>query len=178
MALQGKIRAFSKPEPPPLDVSRLTPAGEGTVNLAAEHAAAETTNAIRFLRIGSVLIICFQFFYIGADFYSKPTYAKELFVYHLINFAVAAAALAMTCGPYLRKYWQLTTLIFCTALIATGTRMSVLSQDVEPRFVSVVLFSIGCAAFVPWGARWQALMNVACVSSFAIDAYFVPFHDQ
>src|SRR5207248_1367127 len=30
-------------------------------------------------------------------------------------------------------------------------------------------FSVGCAAFMPWGGRWQGLINLVCLSSFFID---------
>jgi signal transduction histidine kinase len=131
-----------------------------------------TDEAVRHLRVGAAILFAVQFLNVAADFYAKPGYAARFTPFHLANVVLLAATFALTWSGTFRRHWQPAALLLCVLLLGAGTLMSVLSRDVLPRFVSVLVFSLGCATFLPWGGVWQAVLNLACFLSFAADIYY------
>ncbi len=84
-----------------------------------------------------------------------------------------AGFIAITYSPFFARGWQNAALIACAVLLASGTAMSLASRDVVPRFVSVLIFSFGCATFLPWGGGRQAILNLVCLMSFVADVAYV-----
>lgn len=131
-----------------------------------------TDEAVRHLRAGAAILLAVQFLNVAADFYAKPGYAARFTQFHLVNAALLAATVAVTWSQVFRRNWQSGALLVCFLLLGNGTLMSVLSRDVLPRFVSVLVFSLGCATFLPWGGLWQAALNLICFLSFATDIFY------
>lgn len=131
-----------------------------------------TDDAVRHLRAGAAVLLAIQFLNVGADFYAKPGFAARFTPFHLVNVVLLAGTFALTWSKIFRDNWRAGALIVCVLLLGNGTLMSVLSRDVLPRFVSVLVFSLGCATFLPWGGRWQAALNLVCFLSFATDIFY------
>src|ERR1700676_3321833 len=109
-------------------------------------------------RVGAAILLAVQFANIAADFYAKPGYAARFTSFHILNIILLGTLIALSWTRFFAGNWRAIVLIACAALLGDGTLMSVLSHDVMPRFVSVMVFSLGCATFLPWGAFYQGLL--------------------
>ena len=130
------------------------------------------TEATARARAGAAILLTVQFANIAADFYAKPGYAARFASFHVLNIALLGTLIALTWTTFFARNWRAIILIACGVLLGDGTLMSVLSHDVVPRFVSVLIFSLGCATFLPWGGFYQGILNLTCLLSFATDAFY------
>lgn len=142
----------------------MEPLSGGALDQAAE--------AVRRLRVGGTILLAIQFVNIAADFYAKPDYAARFSGFHVLNAVLLAGFIALTWSPIFARRWQTGALLACSMLLASGTMMSLASHDVVPRFVSVLIFSFGCATFLPWSGTYQGILNFVCLLSFALDVFY------
>jgi signal transduction histidine kinase/CheY-like chemotaxis protein len=144
---------------------------------SSTHGAAETiqesAEAIRRLRAGFAIVFAVQILNVIADFSVKPEFASGFTFVHALMIVLLFGTFALSATAWFARHWEFITWLVCTLLLAAGTLMSVVSHDVIPRFVSVLVFSLGCATFLPWGRFWQGLLNLVCVISFATDIALV-----
>lgn len=159
----------------PSNQKEVPPPSSSAIGTQARWSAAldPTAEALRHLRVGAGILLAVQFLNIAADIYAKPGFAARFANLHLINAALLAAMVGLTWTRFLQRYWQWCALLACAILLATGTWMSIVSHDVLPRFVGVLIFALGCATFLPWGGFYQAALNFLCLLSFIADAVYV-----
>lgn len=122
--------------------------------------------------MGAAILLAVQLANIAADFYAKPGYAARFTSFHLLNILLLGTLIALTWTRFFAAQWRAIVLVACAVLLGVGTLMSVLSHDVLPRFVSVLIFSMGCATFLPWGGSYQCMLNLFCLLSFATDKFY------
>jgi signal transduction histidine kinase len=141
--------------------------------LGASEMIQESAEAIRRLRVGFAIVFAAQILNVIADFMVKPEFAGGFTAVHALIVVILCGVFALTWTDWFGRHWELIAWLLCTLLLAAGTLMSVVSRDVIPRFVSVLIFSLGCATFLPWSRFWQAMLNLVCVISFASDIAMV-----
>lgn len=143
-----------------------------TMESLSSGALDESAETVRRLRAGGAILLALQFVNIAADFYAKPDYAARFFGLHIFSAVLLAGLIALTWITFFARHWQTGALVACSILLAFGTAMSLASHDVIPRFVSVLIFSFGCATFLPWGSLYQAMLNSVCLLSFVVDVLY------
>jgi hypothetical protein len=125
----------------------------------------QVSEAIVRARAGGAILLAVQFANIAADFYAKPGYAARFTSFHMLKIVLLGTLIGLTWTSFFATNWRAIILMLCALLLGDGTLMSVLSHDVFPRFVSVLIFSLGCATFLPWGGLSQGI--IICTDKFS-----------
>lgn len=147
-------------------------AADRRVLLEIDHDA----EAISTLKVAGPIAIFFMVAYGGL--YSVLSRGHALTPYHYAAFAITMAFFGITWLDAFRRHWKVWTLLCCVVLIALFIRIASLGHNPELAFIAIILCPFATAAFVMWGPRWQALLNLGCLAMFASAALVVPYHDQ
>jgi PAS domain S-box-containing protein len=135
------------------------------VNVDGAWDQAEQAAAVVHVRRGLLALFVLQIVYMVADVGIRPDHASELLAFGVANWMLLALSFAYSFTAGFRYAWQLVTLTCCIALLATGALSSMVTHDGGWSIFIVILFSLGCSVWIPWGRRWQALLNLFCLVS-------------
>ncbi len=147
-------------------------AADRRVLLEIDHDA----EAISTLKVAGPIAIFFMLAYAGL--YALLDRGRPLTGYHYAAFALITAFFGITWLSEFRRRWKLWTLLCCVVLIALFIKIASLEHNSELAFIAIILCPFATAAFVMWGPRWQALLNLGCLALFAAAALAVPYSDQ
>ncbi len=132
----------------------------------AEESNAEV--AIRFLRAGTLLIVCFQGLFLtmharllGAGF------TRYLLVLHLISVGCGGVGFLITYSAFARRHWRL--IGFCVSSVVVICASLITSAAGERDFLTyeMVLVLTGTGAFLPWEPGWQWAFTAVTFSAYA-----------
>src|SRR5713101_5940964 len=91
---------------------------------------------------------------------------------HLLRITVVLLYLIVAGGRRFEDFWRPATFVVVSSLLLADAGLS-LSRGADERFViEAILTLMGCAAFVPWGVRWQMLLVAIAFSALALDCTF------
>lgn len=147
-------------------------AADRRVLLEIDHDA----EAISTLKVAGPIAIFFMLAYDLLD--ALLTGRQALTGYHYAALAIITAFFGITWLSTFRRHWKLLTLWCCVLVIALFIKIASLERDGELAFIAIVLCPFATAAFVMWGPRWQALLNLGCLALFAVAALSVPYRDE
>ncbi len=150
--------------------------GHPSEELAADNEYWNDHWAALMLRVGTLVIIVFQFAYLLNELYS-PDYGPATLGLHLFNILFACLALGASFKAGLVRYWRGIVLATGWAVIGGTAAISVIRHEDLPLFIAALLFSTGTGCLIPWNERWQAALNVFALAAFAIDEALIPAHD-
>jgi PAS domain S-box-containing protein len=112
------------------------------------------------LRAGAVAIIILQIGYTVLGRIEYPLTFAKTGPFHIVSITLGLIAFATALSPGAMRNWRAISLLFLTAIFASTAFMTVIDGDCDPLVASIVLFSFGAGAMLPWGARWQAVLEV------------------
>jgi two-component system, sensor histidine kinase and response regulator len=147
---------------PPANGSRDASGAHRPGRLESENAAL----AGRCFRVVGTIVFLFQFLYLAADRATMAQYQHIFLPYYALNAIDALSAIAVTHTRWFPRYWKPLALVQVGLLDATGTIMNMRSGAVTPQFYIIIMFSFGCATFLPWGVIWQSALNLICLASY------------
>jgi PAS domain S-box-containing protein len=104
-------------------------------------------------------------------------HTRQLLSIYIANLLLPGLAFSLSYTPWFVRRWRLATLLSCATLLIMGALTSRLTQMGSWNVFIVVLLSVGCAAWVPWGPRWQALLILLCVISLTVAKSYASIHD-
>ncbi|HTY55854.1 MAG TPA: PAS domain S-box protein [Candidatus Binataceae bacterium] len=128
----------------------------------------EHTEAQLHVRRGLLALFALQFLYLAADLGTRSGHALQLLGFGVANLMLLALAFAYTFTAGFGRGWRWVTLASCLALLTTGALSSMVTRDGGWNIFIVILFSLGCSVWIPWGPRWQGLLNFFCLASLII----------
>src|SRR5258707_961566 len=68
--------------------------------------------------------------------------------------------------PWLRRHSKAIAFAFSSIMIWSSTAITILTQQIEPLFLMIVLFLAGTGTFLSWGGRIQALLSIVAIVAF------------
>jgi signal transduction histidine kinase/DNA-binding response OmpR family regulator len=90
----------------------------------------------------------------------------------LLGYAVTSVdgllAVVVTRARWFPRYWKPLALVQVGYLDVAGAVMNIFNRTVTPHFYTIIIFSFGCATFLPWGVVWQSTLNLICLSTYAL----------
>ncbi len=128
---------------------------------------------VRQLRVNILVVAALLLFYLAMEFLDVPGLAMGLIEPGTVCLGLLAIAFHLTFSEFFARHWRGVTLIFCSLLLSLGTAISVILQMPDAYLAGLILFSMWCAVFVPWEAKWQAALNLTCVLAFVIEETIV-----
>ncbi len=149
---------------------------DGLVSDTESRDSAAREDGVRRVRTACLILAVVQGLYVprgpGALSLSDPQLRLTI-----INFVVAMSiAGAMSYRPATR-HWRFAAWFGCSVLIFTGTASSIIQHEIDSHLLTVVIFSLGPSVLMPWEPRWQGLLNISCLVSFAVLSFIVGYHD-
>jgi signal transduction histidine kinase len=124
--------------------------------------------AARSFRVVGTIVFFFQFLYLIADSVRFQPYLHLDLPLYVINCIDGLLAIMITRTPWFSRYWKPLALAMVGMLDVTGTIMDSVSGTPTPNFYTIITYAFGCATFLPWGAIWQAAINLLCLTNFII----------
>jgi PAS domain S-box-containing protein len=171
----GDPGLFDRSEPPPSETSD---DGAGSPASAPplweqpsdEHVAGLRTleHPARVLRAGAFVIVVYQSICLLRSLAAHDVASAELLV-PLSNAAAGTVMLALTFSPRAMRYWRPATLLLCSMVTCLTALLGIINLDIEPLFVTALLFMTGAGALVPWSMRWQAALNAIAIAAMAVN---------
>jgi hypothetical protein len=73
-----------------------------------------------------------------------------------------------------QHHWRATAFGVCFIILIGASYVSLVTQQTEPLFISVMLLLFGAGSLVPWTATWQTALTLLCLSWLAINAIWLP----
>lgn len=137
----------------------------------------DNTEAIDILKKSGPIGIFFLIAYMLVDAHNQvPGTGGPLVVtpYHWAALTTVLLFFGLTWLPSFRRHWRLFSLLCCIVMMSLVVRISAITHDEATRYITIVLCPFATAAFVIWGWRWQASLNVACFLMYAISQIFAP----
>lgn len=144
-----------------------------------DQAVLEDAFAPRLIRAGALLVMGFQLFYLAEDLHRFPRLAATILPFHGFNILVGAVMLAITWAAWFNRHWRVSVWALCSVLMASTAAIALSNGQIEPLFLSVILFLIGAATLAPWSMAWQVGLELVGVASFAAGSVGVsssPYH--
>ena len=119
--------------------------------------SAEVSSA---LRTGAIVIIALQIGYMVLGRIVYPHNFARTSPFHVAGVTLGLIALVTALSRCAMRNWRVISLLVYTAIIASTAFVTVIDGDCDPLVASIVLFSFGTGAMLPWGPRWQAALEV------------------
>ena len=140
---------------PIADVTAIEPAMTRVIDDGDDLAGVSST-----LRTGALAIVALQIGYMVLGRVVYPQNFARTSPFHFANVMLGLIALATALSPRAMRNWRAISLLIYTAIIASTAFMTVIDGDCDPLVASIVLFSFGAGAMLPWSPRWQAALEV------------------
>ena len=128
---------------------------------------------VRQLRANVLVVAALLLLYLAMEFQARPGLVQHLIELDTICLGLLGIAFLLTFSELFARHWRAVTFIFCSLLVSVGTAISVIVRMPDAYLAGLVLFSMGCAVFVPWEAKWQAVFNLTCIVAFVIEEAIV-----
>jgi signal transduction histidine kinase len=125
----------------------------------------------RLVNAGSLLTLLFQIVYMAFDLRFLSIARPWILIFHSLNIAlygVATATSSLISAPWMRRQWKAVAFTFSSIMILNTTAITILTGQIEPLFLMIVLFLAGTGTFLSWGGRTQALLSLAAMVAFAV----------
>lgn len=104
--------------------------------------------------------------------------SRGLTPYHYASLSIITLFFGLTWLSVFRRYWKAWTLVTCVIIIALFIKIASLGLNDELAFIAITLCPFATAAFVMWGPRWQAMLNLGCLALFIAAQLSVPSRDK
>ncbi|MGO9059795.1 MAG: ATP-binding protein [Candidatus Binataceae bacterium] len=132
--------------------------------------------AARLVGAGSSLTFLFQVAYLALDWRFVSLNHPWVLIFHLTSIALFTVAVLMTLrvGPWMRSHWKPVAFAFSTAMIFSMAGIAILTADIQPFFIALMLFLAGTGPFLSWGERTQALLSLVAFIGFAVAVVSLP----
>ncbi len=140
---------------PIAEVSAIEPAMTRVIDDGDDLAGVSST-----LRTGALAIIALQIGYMVLGRVVYPQNFARTSPFHFASITLGLIALATALSPRAMRNWRAISLLVFTAIIASTAFMTVIDGDCDPLVASIVLFSFGAGAMLPWSPRWQVALEV------------------
>ena len=111
------------------------------------------------LHTGALAVIALQIGYMVLDRIVHPDNFSRTSPFHVASVTLGLIALLATLSPHAMRNWRAITLSVYTAMIASTAFIAIIDGDCDPLVATIVLFSFGAGAMLPWGSRWQAALG-------------------
>jgi signal transduction histidine kinase len=147
-------------------------AADRRVLLEIDHDA----EAISTLKVAGPIAIIFMLAY--SLLVALPAGSHGLTPYHYAALSIITLFFGLTWLSVFRRYWKAWTLVTCVVIIALFIRIAAISRNDELAFIAITLCPFATAAFVMWGPRWQAMLNLGCLALFCAAQLAVPSRDK
>ncbi len=149
---------------------------EGEFSEVASSQQDEAKWAARLVGAGSLLTFFFQIAYLALDWRFISLNHPWVLIFHLISIALFGIAVLMTLrvGPWMRSHWKPIAFAFSTAMIFSMAGIAILTANIQPFFIALMLFLAGTGPFLSWGERTQALLSLVAFIGFATAAVSIP----
>ena len=126
---------------------------------------------VRYLRLAAGFGVLLLAVLLVVDLRTAPPRFTFLAL-HLLRITVVLLYLIVAGGRRFEAFWRPATFVMVSSLLLADAGLS-LSRGADERFViEAILTLMGCAAFVPWGVRWQMLLAAIAFSALALDCTF------
>jgi PAS domain S-box-containing protein len=112
------------------------------------------------LRTGALAVIALQIGYMVLDRIVSPDNFARTSPFHIASITLGLIAFVTALSPHAMRNWRANSLLIYTAIIASTAFIAVIDGECDPLVASIVLFSFGAGALLPWGPRWQAALEV------------------
>jgi signal transduction histidine kinase len=161
------------------------------VNLSASDARAALINAeldrptrnfvwteddeesLRVLKLGGALGILMLLAYLAYDQHLRGPEAPGGGLHWLV-LGITCLFFSLVWTQAFKRSWKLWTYLYLCFLIGMFVAISHFTADPESRFIAIALCPLATAAFVSWGARWQFVMALTTIGSYAAAELLVP----
>jgi signal transduction histidine kinase len=130
-------------------------------------------DSLRVLKIGGVLAIFMLLAYLQYDQQVLGKNAPGAGLHYLI-LGGTLLFFGMSWTTWFKRRWKFWVLLFILFLIGMFVLISRETRDPESRFIAIMLCPVATAAFVNWNARWQFVMAVTALLSYAACQYLAP----
>ncbi len=145
-------------------------AGDDKLALGREGPAEESNAeiAIRFLRAGTLLIVCFQGLFLAMHAWLLGAgFTRYLLVLHLISVGCGAVGFLISYSAFVRRRWRL--IGFCVSSVVVICASLITSAVGERDFLTyeMVLVLTGTGAFLPWEPGWQWAFTAVTLGAYA-----------
>ncbi len=130
---------------------------------------ADAGEALHALRVAVVVVFVLE----ALNFAAAPVQGGGSWLPGLGLFTIVALGVAFWVLeiPGFERHWRPATFVLCAVLVASVSVMTALGREIEWQLFTLVILSLGCGMFVPWGPGWQGLMNLACLLSLMLGVW-------
>ncbi len=127
----------------------------------------------RLVGAGSLLTLLFQIVYMTFDRHYLSIADPAVLILHSLNIGLFALAviLALCAGPWVRRHSIVIAFTFSYVMIWSSAGLALLTGEIEPLFVMIVLFLAGTGIFLSWGGRIQTLLSICAIAAFALSVH-------
>lgn len=133
-----------------------------------EHAVA--TWGARLIAAGSLLTLIYELACLFFDRRFLSLKNWQILIFHALPIGLYAVAVVMAVrvGPWMRERWRPIALLFSSGIIICSALICTMTREVEPFFVTLVLFLAGTGPFLCWGETYQTWLSLIGISAFVI----------
>ena len=100
----------------------------------------------------------------------EPAVLRPALLFVAFDIALAGVALSRTYMTWVMRRWRWATMAFCLTLIASRTLSTIATGKEEQLLLALLVLMLGTAMLVPWSARLQGVVVVACLPAFTYAA--------
>ncbi len=93
---------------------------------------------------------------------------------HLLSIAYASALLILAFSPWILRSWRPIQLVSCIICFLLMLAMAVVNHESDPLCIVIMGILVTDGAMLPWGVRWQALLNIAGLATFGLYELLAP----
>ncbi|MGH8014306.1 MAG: PAS domain S-box protein [Candidatus Binataceae bacterium] len=94
--------------------------------------------------------------------------------FHLVAIAACATFLLGSGRSLFDRYWRELTLGLSGLIFASMAAIGIVRANPQPLLIAILFTMMGCAALMPWGARWQNLLSLLGIAAMAVQWAFYP----
>jgi PAS domain S-box-containing protein len=137
-----------------------------------ESEALELEWSLTLVSAGAAIIVLFQVTSLLLVLHWSRPLPFVLWVLHFACLGVGAVGFVAFRSQrrIIARFWPPIVFAMCTGVVTGMTAIAALTGLTFELYFSLVIFAVASGALVPWGARWQLLLNLVLVG-----AYFVAF---
>jgi PAS domain S-box-containing protein len=95
----------------------------------------------------------------------------------LFDLGLSVTCLSLTFTKWFTRHWRPLSLLLLTALIVSNTGIDTLGNEPLPVYIMLLLLMVGTGSILPWPQRYQLILILVSLSSWAIENEWVPTID-